>query len=161
MNKLTCGSLRLRFRHHQHFDAAGRVLLVEDLLGGLPELLRLGVGNIGEGLRIAVGERKPRALHLDHDAMAAAEGVEEIGHGEVDFGLLARRQRLGLLPTIAELGAEGFAAQQLLIAAHVQRRRVQNALVAAARVLRVGIVFRINVDQLDVEIGVRAGTGDL
>lgn len=46
-------------------------LLVEDLLCGFLKILRLRVGNVGEGLRIAIGEREPRALNLVHDAMAA------------------------------------------------------------------------------------------
>ena len=124
------------------------------------EILRLGIRNVGEGLRIAIGEREPRALHLHHDAMAAAESVEEIGHGEVDVRFLARRQWLGLLPALAELCAEGFAAQQLLVAAHVQWRRIHDALVAVLRA-PVGIIVRVNVDQLHVEIGVRAGARDL
>ncbi len=70
-------------------------------------------------------------------------------------------ERLGLLPAVTELGAEGFPAQQLLVAAHVQGRRIEDALVAVERVVGVGIVLRINVDELDVEIGVGAGAGDL
>ncbi len=91
--------LPLHILKHQHFHTAGRIFLAKYLLGGLLELLRLGIGNVGEGLRIAIGQREPGALDLDHDAMAAAKGVVEIGHGEIDLGLLAGRQRLGLLPT--------------------------------------------------------------
>ena len=49
----------LGLRHHQYFYAAGCVLLVEDLLGGLLEVFRFGRWNVGEGLRVAIGERKP------------------------------------------------------------------------------------------------------
>ena len=66
-----------------------------------------------------------------------------------------------LLPAVAELGAHGLAAQQLLVAAHVQRRRIEHALVGPPGIFRVGIVFRIDVDQLHVEVGVGAGAGDL
>ena len=34
-------------------------------------------------LRIAIDHRKPSALHLDHDAMAAAEGVMNLGCGDL------------------------------------------------------------------------------
>jgi hypothetical protein len=47
----------LRLRQHLHLDAGG-VSLVEDPFGGLSKILRLGVGNVGENLRITVGERE-------------------------------------------------------------------------------------------------------
>jgi len=56
-----------------------------------------GLEDIGhEGLRIAVDEGEPAGLHLDHDAVAALEGVEDIVDREVHGRRLARgeRQRL-------------------------------------------------------------------
>ncbi len=46
-------------RHDEDFYAAGCVFLVEDLLGCLYEVFRLGVWNVGESLRVAVCEREP------------------------------------------------------------------------------------------------------
>ena len=65
----------------------GRIPLMEDLFllpSGNP---RLGIRNVGKRLRIAIRQRKPRALHLHHDAVAAAEGVKNIGHRKVDIRL--------------------------------------------------------------------------
>ncbi len=39
------------------------------------KLIGLGIGNVCERLRIAVCQRKPGALHLNHDAVAATEHV--------------------------------------------------------------------------------------
>src|SRR5260221_11952613 len=43
----------------------------------LPEILRFGVIDIAERLRIAIHQREPRALHVHHDPMPASEGVLE------------------------------------------------------------------------------------
>ncbi len=40
----------------------------------------LGVRDVDEGLRVAVDQRKPRALDLDHQPVAAAKGVGDIRH---------------------------------------------------------------------------------
>ena len=93
--------------------------------------------------------------------MAAAEGVEQIRHREVDVSLFAWRQRLGFFPAIAELGAERLAAQQLLVAAHLQRRRIQNTLVCARCLFLVRVVVGIYINQLHHKIGVGAGAGNL
>ena len=63
-------------------------------------------------------KRKPAALNLHHDAMAGAEGVRDVGHGEGDAVGLAGLERHGLLEALAELAAERLAADQLLVAAH-------------------------------------------
>ena len=49
-----------------------------------------------EGLRVAVDERKPGALHLHHQAVAFAEGVHEVLHGEGHGRYLVGREGLGL-----------------------------------------------------------------
>ena len=86
--------------------------------------------------------------------MPFAEGVIEVGHGEIHFGHLAGRECLGLLPAVAELSAHRLAAKQLLVAAHAQRRRIDHPLARRAACVRVGIVIRINIDQLHDEIGI-------
>src|ERR1039458_522477 len=82
----------LRLGQHEHFHSRRRVFLMEDLLCGFHKLLRLCAWDVCECLRITVSQRKPARLHLHHDAMACAEGVKEIWHGEVDLGELARRE---------------------------------------------------------------------
>ena len=85
--------------HDQYVHAAGRVFLTEDLLSSLLEFLRLGVGNICKGLRIAVRQREPRALHLHHNAVSTAEGVKDIGHRKIEIGLFAWKQAVPASPS--------------------------------------------------------------
>ncbi len=66
-------------------DGGGLGLGVIDALSGLYEVGWFGVGDIQEDLRVAIGQGKPGALDLHHDAMAAAEGVVHVLHGEIDF----------------------------------------------------------------------------
>ncbi len=66
------------------------------------------------------------------------------------FVALARREWLGLGEAVAELAADRLAAHQLLIAAHVDAFRVRRW---------IGIIVRVDVDQFDDEIGIRAGGG--
>ena len=40
--------------------------------------------DIAEGLRIAIDEREPGALHLHHHAMALAEAMANVWHAERD-----------------------------------------------------------------------------
>ncbi len=94
---------------------------------------------------------------MHHDAMAAAEGVVDVLHGEVEFFDFVGSERLGLFETVTEFSAEGFAANQLLIAAHGEGWgwNVFSGLVAvfgASVLIAVGIIRRIDVDQLDVPV---------
>ena len=84
---------------------------MKDLLGRLLEILRLRIRDVRKRLRVAIRQREPGALHLHHDPMPAPEGMQQIGHLEIDIRLLPRRQWLRLLPTIAKLRAKRFAAQ--------------------------------------------------
>ena len=51
--------------------------------------------DVDELLGIAVGQRKPRALHLHHDPVPAAKGVRDVGQRESHFGRLPRYERFG------------------------------------------------------------------
>src|SRR5437016_9462150 len=104
--------------------------------------------NVAKFLRIAVHEREPRALHLHHDAMTASEGVIGIRQDPFDLRHFSRFKRLGLREAVAELAPHGFAADQLLIAAHLNARCVRSG---------VWIIAGINVDQFDDPIRVGAG----
>ena len=46
-------------------------------------------------LRVSVDHRKPRALDVHHEPVAAPERVEDVGQLEVDGGRLARHEGLG------------------------------------------------------------------
>ena len=112
-------------------------------------------------LWVAVSQREPRALHLHHDAVAAAEGVIDVWHGEVDLFDFSRRERLRLFKAVAEFSAEWLASHQLLISPHRELRagtsfRVCLGLPVGVILLAVRVISRIHVDQLHVPIGIRA-----
>src|ERR1017187_7648713 len=111
------------FRHsrtgqHSHHNPRSLPGGVIHALSSFHKVSGLGVRDIYEGLRIAVGEREPRALDLHHDAVAATERVVDVLHGEVDLFHLAGREGLGPFETVAKLSAERLAPHQLLIATH-------------------------------------------
>src|SRR4051794_30704417 len=68
--------------HYPHHDPRFLVALVVDALRRLAEVLRLGGVNVGEGLRVAVGEREPGTLHLHHDLVPGPEGVAGVRQRE-------------------------------------------------------------------------------
>src|SRR5258707_15743863 len=65
-------------RHGQH-DGGWVFFRPINALGGLYKLGFRGVGNIYKFLRVAIDERKPSALDLYHNAMAAAKRVIDDG----------------------------------------------------------------------------------
>ena len=83
--------------------------------------------------------------------MAATEGVVDIGHHPLHLFHLARSEGFGLGKAVAEPAAHGFAAHQLLIAAHVDPGGIR---------LGIGIIFGIDIDQLDHPVGIGAAGGD-
>src|ERR1700722_2604987 len=93
---------------------------VINALGSLLKIFGFGLRNIFKSLWIAVDQRKPRALDLHHDAMAATESVIDAGQIEIDRGRLIRHERLRLFKTIAKFRAVRLAANQLLVSTHVR-----------------------------------------
>src|SRR5690348_7795381 len=89
------------------------------MLGGLLEVGGPCIIDVHVFLGIAVGQREPAALHLHHDAVAAAEGMADVGHGVIDFLHLAGRERLGFFVAVAEAAAHQLPAHELLVAAHL------------------------------------------
>ena len=129
-----------------------------DTLGSFNEVGGLGVGNVYEGLGIAVGQREPGTLDLHYDAVATAEGMVHVLERGVDLFHFAGSEGFGLFEAVAELAAEGLAAHELLISAHGEwwRRHVVSGPVDVfwtGRVqLAVGIVGGIDVDELHIEV---------
>src|SRR4030095_10200959 len=76
-----------------------------------------------ELLRVPIGQREPRALNLNHDAMALSEGMRDVRHLERDPIGHAWLERHRLLEALAEFAAERFAADELLIASERCKRR--------------------------------------
>src|SRR5665647_2188055 len=101
------------------------------------EIRLAGGGDIHKGLGIAVHQGKPGALHLNHDAVAAAESMQNVRHGKLNLADLARLEGFRFLEAVPELAAENVATHKLLITSHVDMRRVW---------VRVGKVPGINID---------------
>ena len=114
---------------------------------GFAEVLRFGRRYIYERLRVAVNQREPGALHLNHDAMAAAERVKDVGNREFDFSDFAGLEWLWLLEAVAEFATKNVAANELLVTAHGNMSGVW---------IRVGEVACVNINELDDPISVRA-----
>src|SRR5580658_2352752 len=113
-----------RWHEDVGLDARGLALPVVHVLSDLHKVGRLGIRDIQEGLRIAIRERKPGALNLHHDAMAAAKSVVHVLHREGYFLDLAGCERFRSFKTVAEFSAEWFSAHELLISAHGEGRRL-------------------------------------
>src|SRR5262249_494321 len=96
---------------NHYFQSGGRIAAVKHALGRLLEVFRPCVRDVHEALGVAIHKGKPRALYLEHYAVALAEGVVDVGHCEVDRGQLTRSERLRFLPTVAELCAHRLSPQ--------------------------------------------------
>ena len=118
-----------------------------DVLRSLLKILRLGIGNIHEFLRVPVNQRKPGALNLHHDAMAATKRVVDAGQIEVNLGGLVGLKRLRLLETVTKFRTERLASDHLLVSTHVHILGIRH---------RVGIIHRVNVNQLNDEVRIRS-----
>src|SRR5438045_2153085 len=79
--------------HHPYHHPRFLVTLVVDALRRLAEVLRLGGVNVGEGLRVAVGEWEPGTLHLHHDLVPGPEGVAGVRQREPHRRRLAGAER--------------------------------------------------------------------
>src|SRR5215510_9528655 len=136
-----CLLVSLSFLRLQHADLQMRreFRRTIDPLRGLLEVLVLRLIDVHELLRIAINQREPCALDVDHYPMALLECVIDVGHREGNVSSFARLHRLRLRPTLAVLRAHRLATHQHLIAVH-----------------RIGLFFGEDVDQLDDEVGVRA-----
>ena len=84
------------------------------------KVFEFGARNIDERLRIAINQRKPGALNLNHHAMAASERMEYVGDREFNFRDLARFERLRFLEAVAEFASKHIAADELLVTAHFE-----------------------------------------
>ena len=78
-----------------------------DALGGFAVVGGLGPENVGdEGLRVAVVEREPAGLDLDHDAVAGKEDVVGVGKIEAIEQRLVGGDGLGSFEAFAVAAAE-------------------------------------------------------
>ena len=111
-------------RHHGQFKPRSSLGRVIHALPGRLEIVRAGLINIDERLRVAVEQREPRALDLHHQPVTRPEDVADVVERKHDPRRLIGHERHGLLEAVAELAAEHVAAHQLLIAAETHVARV-------------------------------------
>src|SRR5450631_427409 len=90
-------SLNDRLLDRQHLESRGVLSRPVDPLRRFLKILGLRRGDLQELLRIPIDQWEPRALNVDHQAMAPAEGMIDVGQLEFDLLDLARSERLGLL----------------------------------------------------------------
>src|SRR5580658_1221921 len=92
--------------HHPQLNPrpvrAAEIHALERLL----EIVRQRLGNLHKLLRIAVRQRKPRALHLHHNPVSLPPGMRDVRQIERDPVRLIRLKRRSLLETLAELTTE-------------------------------------------------------
>ncbi len=99
-------------------------------------------------LGVAIDQRKPRTLHLNHDAVAFSKRVPNVGQAEIDGGHLAGHKRFGMLEAVAEFASQHFATYEHLVAAQVFPLLPQSGS---------GGIHGMFVDKLDHKIGIRSG----
>src|SRR5882724_2272223 len=149
----------LRLGHHRQHQVRWPRRRAVDALRGLDEIgRRRSIDARYKLLRIAVDEREPGRLYLNHQAVPLEKHVVAVAQRD--------------LPLYGRVGGEGLrvlVAREVATAAHLHRDRqlvaVHRARVLVRRGASVGIprvrlrVFRVHVDQLHHKVGIAAGGG--
>src|SRR5579863_5736950 len=127
---------------HRNLHAGRKFLRSVDPLCRFLIIGILSLENVGkEFLRVAVVDRKPGALYLDHDAVSFFENVilrVQIDGVGLDF---VRSDGFGLFKRFAETAAEDFVGDHQFV---------------AGKLPVAGILLRIDIDKFDHPIAVRA-----
>ena len=97
-----------------------------DSLSRRLEVALVGRVDVDEFLWVAIEQRKPTALNLNHQSVPRPESMADILERELYDRRLVRFERFGLLKTLTELAAKDVAADELLVPPkpHVTRVRV-------------------------------------
>ena len=66
----------------------------------------------------------------DHDLVALAEAVADVGQGEAQVARLVRDERLGVLKRVPELAPERFGPHKLLVATHLEGAAAAGGLIS-------------------------------
>src|SRR5437870_4797241 len=74
--------------------------------------------DIDKFLGIAIYQREPGALHLDHQPVTFFKGMSDIRDGETDGLYFPRPEGYGLFKALAEAAPHHFPTHQHLVAAH-------------------------------------------
>src|ERR1700754_2386078 len=72
--------------------------------------------NVYKSLGIAIDQREPAALHLDHDPVSLFKGMSDLVHVVFYLRCLPRNQRFGLFPAVTKLTPEDLRSDKALIA---------------------------------------------
>src|ERR1039458_630686 len=139
---------RQDFNHQARGAACGSI----DPLGRLAKILWLGGRNVHERLWVAVNQREPGTLHLDHHPVPGAEGVKDVGNGKLDGCYLAGLERLGLVQAVAEPAAKHIPTDKLLVTAHSDAGRIW---------VGVRIIAGKDIYELDHPVGIGACGRDM
>jgi len=103
------------------------------------EVFFLGVENITELLGIAVDDRKPGALDVNHNPMSFLEAVAFIAEVKFDFSHQVGHERFWLFEAVSVLAADNFACQKHLEVSHSHIAGIE---------LVVGSISGVDIDQL-------------
>jgi len=138
--------------HNSERDSRRGCGIVIDPVRLLLEILLICCVDIAKSLRVAVDEREPRRLYLDHQAVTGTNRMQRVRKSELHFGHFSGLEWLVLLEAIPELATEDIPSDELLVAAHLYLGGVR---------IEVGEVIRINIDHLHDPIGIGTGSGDV
>lgn len=94
-------------------------------LSSLLEIRFFGIVDIDELLRIAIDQRKPAALYLNHEPVPFPERMEYVGHPIFDLCDLPWDERFGTCEAVAEFSSEQLSTNQLLKSAHPSTSRAE------------------------------------
>ena len=116
-----------------------------DALGGFAVVGWLGPENVGdEGLGVAIIEREPTGLDLDHDAVAGQEDVVNVGKIEAIKERFVGSDWLGCFEAFTVAAAENVSGDHEFVAAEVGLA---------------GNFVGVDVDEFDDPIGIGAAGG--
>ncbi len=142
------GQIHISFRSRcdlQHLEMRRHLAGVVDALGRFLEIRLLGAVDVDKCLGVAVDQREPGALDLDHDLVTGAEGVGDVLQREID------RRRPGW-----ETNGSGFD-RLLRNLPRITSPRTSCWKPPNLTPDCVGVVVGIDVDQLDDPVGIGPG----
>ena len=106
-------------------------------MGGFLEVLFFGMEDIAELLGVAVDDREPCALDLDHNPMPLAEAVAFVTEIKFDLSHPVRHKRLRFLEAVPVFAAHDFTSYEHLKISHSHVAWIRNV---------VGSIAGIDVD---------------
>src|SRR6185437_9495490 len=106
----------MRLAEHRQDNSTWMARIMPDPDGCLLKIRLAAGGNIDEGLRVAVDQREPAALHLDHDPVALFEGVGDLVNIKGDLSRSVGNEGLGFFVAVAKFATKDLGADKALVA---------------------------------------------